>query len=50
VVATEWPEFADLDLPRLASRMCGHVLLDGRGVIDPAAAAAAGLVLTGIGW
>lgn len=50
VVATEWPEFAELDLARLAERMAGDLLLDARGVVDPAAAAAAGLRLTGFGW
>jgi UDPglucose 6-dehydrogenase len=50
VIATEWPDFAGLDLPRLAEHMAGDVLLDGRGVIDEVAAADAGLALTGIGW
>jgi UDPglucose 6-dehydrogenase len=50
VVATEWPDFAVLDMPRLAERMAGEVLLDARGVVDVAAATAAGLVVTGFGW
>lgn len=50
IIATEWPDFATLDLPRLAARMQGRVLLDGRGAVDAAAAAAAGLRLIGFGW
>jgi nucleotide sugar dehydrogenase len=50
VVATEWPDFAALDVERLAERMSGTVVLDGRGVVDPRAAAAAGLSVSGFGW
>jgi UDPglucose 6-dehydrogenase len=50
VVATDWPAFAELDLHRLADRMTGDVLLDGRGVVDTAAATAAGLTVNGFGW
>jgi UDPglucose 6-dehydrogenase len=50
VVATEWPEFGELDLPRLAERMAGDVVLDGRGVVDVGAAASAGLSVCGFGW
>jgi len=50
VIATEWADFAALDLARLAERMAGNVVLDGRGVLDEVAAADAGLALSGIGW
>ncbi len=50
VITTEWPEFRDLDLDRLAQRMTGTIVLDCRGVIDVKAAAAAGLTVTGFGW
>lgn len=50
VITTEWPEFAALDLPRLAEAMTGRLVLDGRGVLDPNAAARAGLVVSGFGW
>ncbi len=43
VIATAWPEFAQLDPARLASVMSGRVILDTVGVLDPAAAAASGL-------
>jgi nucleotide sugar dehydrogenase len=50
LVATEWEEFAGLDLAAIAERMAGRLVLDGRGVIDPAAAAEVGLQVTGYGW
>ncbi|HEU5033497.1 MAG TPA: UDP-glucose/GDP-mannose dehydrogenase family protein [Mycobacteriales bacterium] len=50
VVATEWAEFADLDLHRLAEHMSGRVVLDARSVLDRQRAAAAGLALSGFGW
>jgi UDPglucose 6-dehydrogenase len=49
VVATEWPEFADLDWQALATAMAGHVIVDSRGVVDAAAAAAAGLRVVALG-
>jgi UDPglucose 6-dehydrogenase len=49
VVATEWPEFADLDWRALASAMVGRVVVDSRGVVDAAAAAAAGLRVVALG-
>jgi UDPglucose 6-dehydrogenase len=50
VVATEWPEFADLDLVALRGLMRGDLLVDGRGVIDPERARSAGFRYRGIGW
>jgi nucleotide sugar dehydrogenase len=50
VIATDWPEFRNLDLPRLAGEMKGRLILDGRGVIDIGEAAAAGLTVNGYGW
>lgn len=49
VLATEWPEFASLDLARLAQRMRSRLLFDGRGLVDPAAALAAGMSYRGVG-
>ena len=43
VIATAWPEFALIDPKRLVSVMAGSVVLDTVGVLDPAAAAGAGL-------
>ena len=49
VIATEWPQFAQLDLATLAGRMRGRLLFDGRGLIDPDAAVNAGLAYRGVG-
>jgi UDPglucose 6-dehydrogenase len=49
VLVTEWREFAELDLVELARAMRGNVLIDGRNLFDPAAAADAGLVYEGVG-
>jgi UDPglucose 6-dehydrogenase len=49
VVVTEWKEFAALDLRSLADRMRLPVLIDGRNIYNPDAAAAAGFDYTGIG-
>ena len=48
VVATEWPEFAALDLAALRRVTRGDLLVDGRGVIDPALAAKAGFRYRGL--
>src|SRR5947209_1089102 len=50
VIATEWPEFGDLDLGVLADKMKGRLILDGRGVLDVDAAVAAGFDVRGFGW
>ncbi len=42
VAATEWPEFRRLDWAAVASTMPGRLVVDGRDVIDAAAASAAG--------
>jgi UDPglucose 6-dehydrogenase len=49
VVATEWPEFGRLDLAGLAPRTRRALIFDGRGLVDPEAAAAAGFAYRGIG-
>lgn len=50
VLVTEWPEFRGIDLQAVAARMEGELILDGRNVLDPTAAARAGLRLVGMGW
>jgi UDPglucose 6-dehydrogenase len=42
VLMTEWPEYRQLDLARLASLMARPVLIDPRGFLDEAAASASG--------
>jgi UDPglucose 6-dehydrogenase len=49
VVVTEWREFRDLDLGKLARSMATPVLVDGRNLFQPEAALAAGFDYTGIG-
>ena len=49
VIATEWPEFAELDLPAAARSMRRPLLFDGRGMVDPARAAASGMSYRGVG-
>ena len=49
VIATEWPQFAQLDLVALAPRMRTRLLFDGRGLVEPSAAVAAGLSYRGVG-
>ncbi|MCU1329963.1 MAG: UDP-glucose 6-dehydrogenase [Bryobacterales bacterium] len=49
VVVTEWPEFGELNLAEVASRMDHAVMVDGRNLFSPERAAAAGFDYTGIG-
>ncbi len=49
VIVTEWPEFAELDMERLAEVMRGDLFFDGRNAIDAATVRAAGLRYEGIG-
>jgi UDPglucose 6-dehydrogenase len=49
VLVTEWDEFRQLDLSRMASRMQQPILVDGRNLYDPEAAVRAGLDYSGIG-
>ena len=54
VIATEWPEFAELDLEKVAGVMAPNddgpaVIVDTRNLLDPAAVRAAGLGYDGVG-
>ncbi|MGB9458217.1 MAG: UDP-glucose/GDP-mannose dehydrogenase family protein [Bryobacteraceae bacterium] len=49
VLVTEWNEFRGLDLADLAHRMVSPILVDGRNLYAPEAAAAAGFDYIGIG-
>ena len=49
VLVTEWPEFADLNLANLASRMNNAVLIDGRNLFNPEKARVAGFEYAGVG-
>jgi UDPglucose 6-dehydrogenase len=49
VLVTEWPEFRELNLQEMASKMAHAVLIDGRNLFDPEAARRAGFEYAGIG-
>jgi UDPglucose 6-dehydrogenase len=49
VVATEWPEYRNPDLQRVAKLMRGRHVFDGRNVLSPEAATDAGLIYRGMG-
>lgn len=49
VLATDWPEFAHLDLVNLRRAMSGAVLVDGRGLVSPVDATRAGFDYFGFG-
>lgn len=49
VIVTEWPEYAALLAGDLAAAMNRPLLVDGRNMLDPAAATAAGYEWVGIG-
>lgn len=50
VIATEWPEFAKIDLDELATLMqTDAVVVDTRNLLDPAGVRAAGLRYDGVG-
>ena len=49
VIVTDWPEFAELDWPEVATLMRGRVVVDGRNMLDPEAVRGAGLRYEGIG-
>lgn len=49
VVLTEWPAFADLDLEAVRARVAEPLLIDGRNVLNPARAAAAGFTYVSVG-
>lgn len=48
VIATEWPEFAELDLALLRDMLTGGLVIDGRCMLDARRVAAAGLRYAGI--
>ena len=49
VLATDWPQFLDLDFRRLRSLTDGTLLFDGRNSLSPAVVQAAGFVYEGVG-
>jgi UDPglucose 6-dehydrogenase len=49
IIATEWAEFASVDLAELREVMRTPLIFDGRNLIDPVAAADFGFQYRGIG-
>lgn len=49
VVATEWPQFAGVDLRAVRSVMAGDAIVDLRNLLDPLAVQRLGLTYTGVG-
>jgi GDP-mannose 6-dehydrogenase len=49
VIATEWPQFANVDLSEIKKRMRTPLVFDGRNLLDPESAAAAGLEYHSVG-
>jgi UDPglucose 6-dehydrogenase len=48
-VLTEWPEFSEVDLPKMLEVMRGNSIVDCRNLLDPDAVKAAGLAYDGVG-
>ena len=49
VVLTDWQEFSEVPMRRVAEVMRGRLVIDGRNILDPDGAAAAGLLYMGMG-
>jgi UDPglucose 6-dehydrogenase len=49
LVATEWPEFTEVDLREVSAAMKGYRVVDARNLLDSAAVRAAGLDYWGLG-
>lgn len=49
LIATEWPEFRDVDLVELRQVMSGAAIVDARNLLDPKAVDSAGLSYMGVG-
>lgn len=49
IIATEWPEFASVDLEELRKTMRTPLIFDGRNLLDPASASSFGFQYRGIG-
>ncbi|REK19785.1 MAG: UDP-glucose/GDP-mannose dehydrogenase family protein [Actinobacteria bacterium] len=49
LVATEWPEFGEVDLEQVSRRMRGHRVVDARNLLDPKRVRQVGLDYWGLG-
>jgi UDPglucose 6-dehydrogenase len=49
LVATEWPQFAEVDMTEVAAVMKGYRVVDSRNLLDPSVVRKAGLDYWGLG-
>lgn len=49
LIATEWPEFADVDLAEVSEAMRGSAIVDARNLLDPDAVRSLGMTYAGVG-
>jgi len=49
VIATEWPQFANVDISEIRKRMRTPLVFDGRNLLDPETAASHGVEYHSIG-
>lgn len=49
VIATEWPEFKDLDWPYIRSQVANPLIVDGRNLLDPKLLRELGFTYEGVG-
>ncbi len=49
VIATEWPEFTEVDLIDVRDAMRGSAIVDARNLLDPASVRGLGMSYTGVG-
>jgi UDPglucose 6-dehydrogenase len=49
VIVTEWPQLADIISPQIRDAMARPLIVDGRNLLDPEQARAAGFAYEGIG-
>ncbi len=49
LIATEWPQFADVDLVAVREAMRGSAIVDARNLLDPDAVRRLGMSYTGVG-
>jgi UDPglucose 6-dehydrogenase len=49
LILTDWPAVRKMDLQRLKQTMKCPIIIDGRNVFEPAAAAAAGFIYHSVG-
>ena len=49
LIATEWPEFAEMDVEAVGELLAGDAVVDARNLLDPAVVRSAGLRYWGVG-